>query len=297
MDWSQLRSFYFIATLGSISRAAEAVYRSQSALSQQLKALETHLRCPLFRRIGKQKMVLTEEGQQLFAFAKDVFLRHRQLVEDLENTRLKRKGVLRLAAGTATLSLMLPPVVSSFSTRHPDVNITLYDKSPEQALSMLANGQVDIAVALASSVPASLTVHPWLTGHFSLMLPTGHPLTCLTEPVSLEHMARYPIIKLASNTRFASTDRLEKALYDQGLSMRVFMEAGNIYLMAEYVRRGFGISMVVTPESGLDLFAGLVTFVPLDHLFSPEAILVCTREKSAPTSLPHAFLECLEMPL
>lgn len=295
MDWSQLRSFYFIATLGSISRAAEAVYRSQSALSQQLKALEAHMRCPLFRRIGKQKMVLTEEGQQLFAFAEDVFLRHRQLVERLENTRLQRKGVLRLAAGTATLSLMLPDVVGRFTLRHPDVSVTLYDKSPDQALNMLSGGLVDIAAALAPCVPGNLASHPWLTGHFSLMLPVGHPLANLDEPVTLEMMARYPIIKLASNTRFASTDILERAMYDQGLSMRVFMEAGNIYLMAEYVRRGFGISMVVVPDKGLDLFPGHVLFVPLDHLFPPEAIVICTRKNAEqPHSLARAFLDCLE---
>ena len=294
MDWSQLRSFYFIATLGNISRAAAAVYRSQSALSQQLKALEAHVRCPLFRRIGKQKMVLTEEGQRLFAFAEDVFLRHRQLVEDLENTRLRRKGVLRLAAGTATLSLMLPAVVGRFTERHPDISVTLYDKSPDQALNMLASGGVDIAVALASCVPGNLVAHPWLTGHFSLMLPAGHPLLTVKEPISLEQLARYPIIKLASNTRFASTDILERAMYDHGLSMRVFMEAGNIYLMAEYVRRGFGVSMVVVPDQGLDLFPGLLSFVPLDHLFPPEAIMVCTRRGVEPQhSLTRAFLDCL----
>lgn len=295
MDWSQLKSFYYIATLGSVSRAAAAVYRSQSALSQQLKALESTMHCTLFTRIGKQKMVLTEEGKQLFGFAEDVFLRHRQLMESIENTRLKRKGYLRIAGGTATLSLMLPDVVVRFSTQYPDVSVTLYEKSPDKALDMLSQGKIDVAIALASRIPGNLGTHPWLTGHFSLMLPKEHPLLeC--HPVSLEDLSRYPLIKLASNSKFGSTDILERALFDQGVPIHVFMEASNIYLMAEYVRRGFGISMVTVPESGLNLFRDELAFLPLDHLFPPEEILMCTRKDVELSPIVRAFMACVYQP-
>lgn len=293
MDWAQLRSFYYIATLGSISRAAFAVYRTQSALSQQLKTLESHMGCPLFERQGKQKLILTEEGRQLFRFAEDVFLRHRELMESLDDMRQKRKGYLRLAAGTATLSLMLPDVLTLFTAAHPDVAVTLYDKSPEQALTMLLQGKVDLAVALASRVPGNVQPHPWLHGHFSLMLPKGHPLNCV-ERVTLRDIADYPVIKLASNTKFASADLLERAMYEEGVPMRVFMEAGNIYLMAEYVRLGFGVSMVVVPDGGFKLFPGELDFVPLAHLFPPETIVLCSRKDVEPTPLVHAFLDCAD---
>ncbi|HAY21466.1 MAG TPA: LysR family transcriptional regulator, partial [Desulfobacterales bacterium] len=54
MEWQQLLGFYQVAKLGSFTRAGEATYRSQSALSQQVKALEEELACPLLERIGRQ---------------------------------------------------------------------------------------------------------------------------------------------------------------------------------------------------------------------------------------------------
>ena len=60
MDWQQLVGFHQVARLGSFTKAAEATFRSQSALSQQVKALEEELGCRLLERIGKRKLRLTE---------------------------------------------------------------------------------------------------------------------------------------------------------------------------------------------------------------------------------------------
>jgi len=66
MEWQQIIGFYHVAKFGSFTRAAEATFRTQSALSQQIKALEEELECQLLERIGKKKIQLTPAGERLF---------------------------------------------------------------------------------------------------------------------------------------------------------------------------------------------------------------------------------------
>lgn len=283
MDWMHLESFYYAATLKSLSKAATVMHRSQPALSKQIKALETALGCQLFTRLNSRNMVLTEEGRRVLSFAEDVFQRRGGLLRELESLRNGGAGRVTLAAGTATLSLMLPDAVSRFRREYPEARLTLLERSPDVALEMLSRGRIDLTLALESQVPAHLVTYYWKMAHFVLMVPRGHGLT-RCGILRLEDVARYPIIKLASNIRFASGTKLEQSFAEQGLKMDVFLEARNIYLMGEYVRRGFGVSLVTSLAGGLPLFPEELEFLPLDHLFSPERILICAR-KNAPLSL------------
>lgn len=82
-----LESFYYAATLKSLSKAATVMHRSQPALSKQIKALETALGCQLFTRLNSRNMVLTEEGRRVLSFAEDVFQRRGGLLRELESLR------------------------------------------------------------------------------------------------------------------------------------------------------------------------------------------------------------------
>ena len=69
MEWQQLLGFFQVAKLGSFTRAAAATFRTQSALSQQVKALEEELDCRLLERLGKRQLRLTPAGEKLLDFA------------------------------------------------------------------------------------------------------------------------------------------------------------------------------------------------------------------------------------
>ena len=105
-----LRGFCQVARLGSVSRAAEALFLSQPAVTLQLQALERDLGQPLFERIGR-RFSLTREGQVLYELA-------RPLVEGLDGidaefrARLKglQAGELHVAAGSSTILYLLPPL-------------------------------------------------------------------------------------------------------------------------------------------------------------------------------------------
>lgn len=290
MDWTQMKSFYYIATLGSITKASEAVHRSQPAISQQLRALEDEMGHPLFERLGKQKMVLTAAGRRFFAFTEDALRLQRELQSDMETVNDGSRGRVVISAASATLGLMLADSVQQFMVRYPKASLTLYDHHPGKGLDLLREGKVDLAIALESQIPRFFTSYWWLQGHFVLMVPKGHELTRMPR-VRLEKIAEYPFIKLIPNVRYAASNKLEQAFFDMGLSFKLFLEAGNIHLMAEYVRRGLGICMVLAPEGGLGLFPDQLDFLPMDHLFPPESVRICCRKDAPHSPMVRLFLD------
>ena len=71
MEWQQIVGFYYVVKLQSFTRAAEATYRTQSALSQQIKNLEEEQECKLVERIGRQKLRLTAAGELFYKFSEN----------------------------------------------------------------------------------------------------------------------------------------------------------------------------------------------------------------------------------
>ena len=211
-------------------------------------------------------------------------------MNDLATLNDSRQGQLTVAAASATLGLMLSDSVRRFMDRHPEARLTLYDRPPVNGLELLRTGRVDLAFALESQIPSHFRSSWWRMGHFVLMLPGGHELLHVPHP-TLEQIAQYPFIKLFPNVRYAAANKIEEAFFDRGLSFKLFLEAGNIHLIAEYVRRRLGISMVLAPEEGLDLFPGQIDYVRLDHIFPPESVRVCCRKNSPLSSLARFFLD------
>ena len=72
MEWQRIIGFYHVTKLGSFTKAAEATFRTQSAISQQIKNLEEELGCQLLERIGKKKVRLTSAGEKFFIFSESI---------------------------------------------------------------------------------------------------------------------------------------------------------------------------------------------------------------------------------
>ncbi len=87
MDWSQIIGFYYVAKHGSFTKAADTIFKTQSALTHQIKSLETELDCLLFERIGKRKIRLTEAGERLFSFAEEMIQKYNYLIDDLNELK------------------------------------------------------------------------------------------------------------------------------------------------------------------------------------------------------------------
>ncbi|MDA8078724.1 MAG: LysR family transcriptional regulator [Nitrospiraceae bacterium] len=292
MEWQQILGFHRIAHLGSFTKAAEATFRTQSALTQQIRSLERELDCELFERIGKRRLKLTPAGEKFLAFAEGVLASRERLVQEINEARGIHRGTLRIGAPFTTLFHLLPEVIQSYTRRWPDVELSLLDRSQQDVVNLVKKGDIDFGIVLEAMVPGDLRSVRWVTVRSVLMVPRGHPLVG-QEKVSAKQMARYPLILPPRAGRRSRRSLLESLFRRHGIGFRIVMESSNVELSAVYVERGLGISFATITEGLTGLRRRKLAFVPLDHYFKPAYIAVIMRKNRKLTQAQAAFIETL----
>ena len=236
-----LRAFCQVARLGSVSRAAEALYLSQPAVTLQLQALERELGVRLLERSGR-RMTPTREGDLLYEMA-------RPLVEGLdglaasfrEQVRGLDAGELNVAAGSSTILYLLPQIVDAFRQRHADVRLSLHNVTGASGLDLLRSDAVDLAVGSMLDVPADLTYAPVYQFEPMLITPPDHPLAGKTD-LSLQDLSPYGLILPPKRL---TTYRLIDLVFQQNrVPYTVALEVGGWEVIKQYVAMGLGISIV-----------------------------------------------------
>lgn len=236
-----LRAFCQAARLGSVSRAAEALFLSQPAVTLQLQALERDLGVALFERLGR-RLSLTREGTALYELA-------RPLVEGLDGLegefRNKLKGLdgdeLHVAAGSSTILYLLPTLVQAFRAAYPKVQLVLHNVTGKDGLSLLRSDAVDLAVGSMLDVPTDLSYAPVYSFDPMLIMAKGHPLAAL-KAIKLEDLSPYGLILPPKRL---TTWRLVDLVFQQRrVPYTVALEVGGWEVIKQYVAMGMGISIV-----------------------------------------------------
>jgi DNA-binding transcriptional LysR family regulator len=237
----QLRAFCAIAKLGTLSRAADALFLSQPSVSLQLSALEKELGARLIER-RRRRVALTREGQALYEIALP-------LVEGLDTLDAQfhalRSGfagrALNIAAGASTIQYLLPALVREFREQHPEIKLELHNVTGKDGLALLRSDQVDFAIGSMLDVPNDLSYEPVHSYDPLLILPLDHPLAT-TREVRLEDLSPYGLILPPQRL---TTYRLVDLIFQQRkVPYRVAIEVGGWEVIKEYVAMGLGISIV-----------------------------------------------------
>jgi DNA-binding transcriptional LysR family regulator len=292
MEWQQLVGFHQVAKLGSFTKAGEATFRTQSALSQQIKALEEELGCPLLERIGKKKLRLTLAGEKFLGFCETILEKYEHLHEELNEIKGLRTGHLRLAAPFTTLYHLFRELLPAYMRAFPQVQLTILDRSQERVLELVKAGDIDFGLALESAAPKELATRRWQKVEKVLLTPPGHPLARSERP-TMEEIARYPLILPPPSLRFTGRSLLEENFRRLGLNYHVIMESSNVELSSLYVEMGLGISFA-TVASNLPLpEKRKLAFIPLSHYFPADYIAVVLRKDKVLAPHKEAFLEIL----
>lgn len=236
-----LRAFCQVARLGSVSRAAEALYLSQPAITLQLQALERELGVKLFERVGR-RLALTREGDALYELARPLVEGIDRLPADFrEQIKGLDAGELHVAAGSSTILYLLPKIVEAYRRAHPDVRLTLHNVTGAGGLDLLRNDGVDLAVGSMLDVPADLDYAPVYRFDPMLIMPRDHPLA--TKPdLKLEDLSPYGLILPPQRL---TTYRLVDLVFQQNrVPYTVALEVGGWEVIKQYVAMGLGISIV-----------------------------------------------------
>ena len=237
----QLRAFCEAVRLGSLTRAAEAVESSQSAVSQQVSALEREVGAVLFRRRGAG-IVPTRVGVQLHRLAlplvHGVLRLPERFDEDHHGAAPER---LVIGAGEVSAAYLLPGPLGRFRERHPATRITLRTGGGAERLAWLRAFEADVVVAAFDIVPDGIEFRPFHACEIVLAAPEDHPLAGARR-VALEDAVRHPMVAPVAGT-FARRFQ-DMALGRRGLAPRVVLEVDGWGAILNHVAAGAGIAFV-----------------------------------------------------
>lgn len=295
MDLRALRCFWATARLGGLTKAGVELGISESAVSQRLAALEGYLGVKLYQARGR-RFGLTPAGEETFRMAAGLFDRLEDFEAGLVSADLT--GEITLAAQDSVQTHLLMSVIERFKKTYPDVRLRLLSRTPEVAISMVRQDEVDLAIVPRRPVAQSLEFRPWCRFGAFLIGPKGHPLlrqarvsfdTLLNERV----VAAHPLVVSESE---GGVRRLERAFKTRGLPLAIGLEVGSMEIVKHYVARGLGLGLVsgicLVEEDGVKLD---VVELPPEFRGSTLYGMIARKDKYMGGALT-AFLEVLGLP-
>jgi DNA-binding transcriptional LysR family regulator len=140
------KTFYYVAQLNSVSKAAEALFLSQPAITRSIKQLETYLGCKLFTRVSRG-MQMTNEGRTLFGHVERAFDELIAAEKTLHHMANFESGILNIGATETALYYYLLPIIEKFRAEYPKVFINLSGSSTPETIQLVKRDEVDLAVA------------------------------------------------------------------------------------------------------------------------------------------------------
>jgi LysR family transcriptional regulator, regulator for metE and metH len=175
LEIRHLRTLVAIADAGTVSRAADRVHLTQSAVSHQLKALELHYGVAMVTREG-QTVKLTEPAERLVALARAVISEIQAAERDVAEIAVKPAGSLRIAMECHTCFEWLMPIMDEFRMNWPLVELDLLSGFHPNPLALLADSKTDLVIGSERKSRRNLVFHPLFRFEILAVLPTDHPL-------------------------------------------------------------------------------------------------------------------------
>ena len=145
LEIRHLRTIVAITEERTVTRAAERLFITQSALSHQLKEIESRLGTPLFLRV-KRKMVLTDAGKTLLEYARRILSDVRKAETEISRIGNGKAGRIRLSTECYTCYHWLPPLLQEFEKKNPGVEVEIVADATKKPVEWLLDGKLDIAI-------------------------------------------------------------------------------------------------------------------------------------------------------
>ena len=279
------RVFKEVAEVGNITAAAQALYISQSAVSQSIKQLENDLQTRLFSR-NSRGVTLTAEGKMLYEYVRSAMGLLETGEEKLSQSRDLQMGHLTIGASDTVTSQFLLPYLDRFHRQYPAIHIQIISGRSHKVLGLLQSGKVDIAFASTPQEGASLETFPCLATHSIFVAGAEYP--CDFDHVyTLEEIARFPLILL--ERKASSRLYLEKYFLQNGLHLNPEIELGARSLLVDLAAIGFGVAGVTEEFVRRELESGRLRKLRTSFDIPPRSVDLCVLRDVPLTSAAQRF--------
>ncbi len=241
MNLELYKSFYYVAKYSSISKASEHMFVTQPAVSRAIKQLENEMKCILFTRTPKG-VKLTQEGEILYQYVEQAFnfiSTAEKKIDDLKNLI---SGEIRIGVSDTICKHYLIPHLKLFSTLHPSIKIHVICPTTPEIISYLKAGKIDFGIINMPYFDDQLNFKSIMEIQDCFV--TGQKYRKLSFKVQpLSEIVKRPMLLLekSSNSRL----HIDRYFEANSISITPDFELGNIDLLINFAKYGFGIACVI----------------------------------------------------
>ena len=289
MKLQQLRYIWEVAHHDlNVSATAQSLFTSQPGISKQIRLLEDELGVEIFARSGKHLTHVTPAGEEILKTAEEVLFKVKSIRQVAEEYADEKKGSLSIATTHTQARYALPPAISTFIDRYPEVALHMHQGTPMQISEMASDGTVDFAIATeALELFSNLIMMPCYRWNRCILVPKRHPLTKLSR-LTLEDVAEHPIVTYVFG--FTGRSKLDEAFVAKGLEPKVVFTAADSDVIKTYVRLGLGIGIVAGMAYDETIDSDLVS-LDASHLFASSVTRIGCRRDTFLRGYMYEFME------
>jgi DNA-binding transcriptional LysR family regulator len=259
VEFRQIRYALAVARERSFTRASARLNVSQSAISEQVRLLEQHLKFPLFRRTGRG-VELTERGRAFLHEAERVMTDLLNLDDTARRLRGAAGDTFVLGTGSGMAPLFMPRLFGEFHRVAPEIRLEIVTAPTKNIFQELQEQRLDAGIALDSEpdkVPAGVIVHRLAEAELAIIAHPAHRIATLAQPIDIGLLIGEPIIM--SELTIGYGDVVMGMFTDLGIRPYILAVADNIETMKVIVQSGTGIAIVPRAAVVGEIALGVLT--------------------------------------
>jgi len=286
MDFDQIETFLEVARLSSFSRAAEKRFRTQPAISSQIRALEEEVGARLLDRSGG-KVSITAPGKLFQKFAEEMLEARKAMLTAIAETERVPRGEIVVGANEGTCLHILPEVFAEFKKQYPDVAVNITRSDYAKILESVIDNSVDFGVVSLPVNDPRLTVVLIHRDELVIIAPPQHPLAKM-KSATISETAEFPlIVPKAGHTR----DALENLFHERRLKPRYTMELDSSELLKRFVAADAGVGFIARSNVQEDVRARALAAIPISDAQVRRDLALVFRKDKALSRAALAFID------
>lgn len=259
LDSRQIHAFQVLSQTASFTETAKSLHLSQSAISHSIKALEQNVGCRLVDRIGKRAL-LNQAGEQFLLRVEKILHEMNEARSELRRLSQWGHGRLRVSATPTACQYLLPSVLREFKESFPKCAILIEPGDTPDAIELLRQNRVDLALALEPPEEVRITFRPLFTDELKFIVSPLHPWA-KSGRVPREEIAQQNFILY--NKASYTFRIIARYLSQESINLRSFLELGSMEAIKELVKLGLGVGILAPWIAQAEIEEGSLVAIPL----------------------------------
>lgn len=286
LDTRQLLAFLTIVETGGFTNAARKLHLTQSALSHQIKSLETQLQAPVFTRLGK-RVVLTQSGEVLLPYATAVLEQLQAAREAIVTLHEPGHGRLRVSAASYSCYQILPHVLREFHAEYPHVELFVTAEYTEKGVHGLLDGSLDVGIFILPPSTDGLHIEMLCKDELVVITAPQHPWA-RRRHVQWSDLATQVLITY--NHASETFQMIQRELHKRGVSIHESMEVCHGAAVMEMVKVGLGVALLPRWVIRDEVRSGALTALPLGRGGVKRQWVIAYAKATILSAYDHAFI-------